>query len=185
MTLEQFDCEYSRQKPYYEYWFGEPVQKSMPTRLHSILHKILQRLLDDAGYIAGAEIKLKISEHFQPLPDVIGELPGEVELDYPTKPVELVIEILSPSDRLPRLLEKCEFYTDLGLQKIYVIDPQMRLIQQWISGRGLCPAQAIESLSLPAIWAAFDREVERARHAGLIDQQTVPAIPHARERASR
>src|SRR5438874_852435 len=109
MTVEQFDLQYGQRKPYFEYWFGQPVQKVTPTWVHSILQKILMRLLDDAGYESGAEVKLKISGNFQPLPDVCAVLPGEVELPYPTRPVEVVVEILSTDDQFSQMVTKCEF----------------------------------------------------------------------------
>jgi hypothetical protein len=48
MTLEQFELQYATRKPYFEYWFGAPVQKSMPTWIHGLPQKIIMRLLDDA-----------------------------------------------------------------------------------------------------------------------------------------
>jgi len=108
VTVENFDRQYGREKPYFEFWFGEPVQKKMPTWMHSLLQKIIMRLLDDAGYESGAEVKLKISAEFQPLPDVSAVLPGEVELPYPTRPVEVVVEILSPDDQFSQMLAKCQ-----------------------------------------------------------------------------
>jgi hypothetical protein len=56
MTVEQFERQYGHEKPYFEYWFGQPVQKAMPTWIHSMLQKIIMRLLDDAGYESGAEV---------------------------------------------------------------------------------------------------------------------------------
>lgn len=100
MTVEQFEKQYGQEKPYFEYWFGEPVQKSVPTWLHSLLQKTTMKLLDDAGYVSAAEVQLKISDEFQPLPEVTAVRPGEVELPYPTRPVEIVVEVLCPDDQL-------------------------------------------------------------------------------------
>ncbi len=30
LSLEEFRSRYRQQKPYFEYWFGEPIQKTMP-----------------------------------------------------------------------------------------------------------------------------------------------------------
>jgi len=54
MTVEQFERQYGHEKPYFEYWFGEPIQKAAPGWIHSMLQKIIMRLLDDAGYESGA-----------------------------------------------------------------------------------------------------------------------------------
>ncbi len=160
MTLEQFDCQYSWQKPYYEYWFGEPVQKAMPTWIHSVLQKIIIRLLDDAGLESGAEVKLKISQEFQPLPDIVAVKPGGIELPYPTHPVELVIEILSPDDPFSRVLSKCQFYSDLGIQNIYIVDPEPREVWRWIKDRPPAQVQSIMAVSVEAIWAELDRRLK-------------------------
>ncbi|HEY6990515.1 MAG TPA: Uma2 family endonuclease, partial [Bryobacteraceae bacterium] len=136
MTVEQFERQYGHEKPYFEFWFGQPVQKAMPTWIHSMLQKIIMRLLDDAGYESGAEVKLKISDDFQPLPDVSAVLPGQVELPYPTRPVELVVEILSPDDQFSQVLGKCQFYGNLGIKNIYVVDPDARQIWSWRHDQG-------------------------------------------------
>lgn len=107
MTVEQFDQQYGHQKPYFEYWFGEPVQKQMPTWILILLQKIIMRFLDEIGYESGAELKLKISPNFQPLPDVAAVLVGKVRLPYPTTPVAVVVEILSPDDKQTAILKKC------------------------------------------------------------------------------
>ena len=163
MTVESFDQQYGGQKPYFEYWFGEPIQKKMPTWLHSMLQKIIMRLLDDAGYESGAEVKLKISPDFQPLPDVSAVLPGNVELPYPTRPVEVVVEIMSPDDQFSQMLKKCEFYAELGIEHIYVVDPASRQVWCWRSHQPPVLAESLMSISVSSIWAELDRRLEQSK----------------------
>jgi hypothetical protein len=40
------------EKPCFEHWDGEAVQKTIPTQLHSLIQEILVRLLDGLGYDA-------------------------------------------------------------------------------------------------------------------------------------
>jgi Uma2 family endonuclease len=94
LTLEEFRCRYAEEKPYYEYWFGEAVQKSVPTWLHTLLARILADALDRAGYASGPELELRIDPNWQPKPDVAAAL--TVEIPYPTKPIDVVAEVLSP-----------------------------------------------------------------------------------------
>ncbi len=161
MTVEQFDQQYGREKPYFEYWFGQPVQKTASTWLHSMLQKIIMRLLDDAGYESGAEVKLKISADFQPLPDVAAVLPGQVELPYPTRPVEVVVEILSPDDQLSRVVTKCRFYGDLRIPHIYVVDPQTRQVSRWHRDEPLRAVESLTSIPVAAVWAKLDRRIKQ------------------------
>jgi Uma2 family endonuclease len=159
VTVEQFDRQYGQQKPYFEYWFGEPVQKAMPTWIHSLLQKIIMRLLDDAGYESGAEVKLKTSTEFQPLPDVSAVLPGHVELPYPIRPVEVVVEILSPDDQFAQILTKCRFYCELGISHIYVVDPDARQVWCWRHNQQLMLVESLISIPVSAIWSELDRRI--------------------------
>ncbi len=163
VTVENFDRQYGREKPYFEFWFGEPVQKKMPTWMHSLLQKIIMRLLDDAGYESGAEVKLKISAEFQPLPDVSAVLPGEVELPYPTRPVEVVVEILSPDDQFSQMLAKCQFYAELGIKHIYLIDPAARQVWCWRPNQSPLLAESLMSISVSAIWSELDRRINQTK----------------------
>src|SRR2546430_4302142 len=43
LSIEAFRDQYCGVKPYYEYWHGVPVQKSMPTWLHSLLQHLIDR----------------------------------------------------------------------------------------------------------------------------------------------
>src|SRR5947209_20322174 len=92
LTVEEFDRLYGDRKPYYEYWDCEAIQKPVPTILHSLLQAILIRLLYDAGFVSAAEVRLKLNQAKQPLPDVIAGT--RLQHPYPTKPFEVAIEIL-------------------------------------------------------------------------------------------
>jgi Uma2 family endonuclease len=71
LSLQDFHERYPGEKPYFEYWDGEAVQKSMPTRLHSLIQKILLQLLDAMGFDSGPEVTLKLDPACEPIPDVI------------------------------------------------------------------------------------------------------------------
>ncbi len=159
MTLQQFEIQYGHQKPYFEYWFGVPVQKAMPTWLHSLLQKIIIRLLDDAGYVSGGEVKLRISEDFQPLPDVTAVRPGQVELPYPTRPVEVVVEILSRDDEISQVVEKCRFYSGLSIPQIFVVDPETREAWSWDSDETLVSTDYLAGVPISAIWQELDQSI--------------------------
>ena len=129
LTLEEFRCRYAEEKPYYEYWFGEAVQKSVPTWLHALLVKILVNALDRAGYVSGPELELRIDPDWQPKADVAGSL--IIEQPYPTKPIDVVAEVLSPDDRMQRVIEKCRQYVRIGIPAIFVLDPELRYAWEW------------------------------------------------------
>src|SRR5580658_1663220 len=107
--------EYLRltQKPYCEYRDGVVSPKAMGTKFHSIIQRVLMVLLENQGAHAFPELTVRISTTKYLVPDVTvaDDFPGP----YPTEPVLLCCEILSPEDRLGALLEtsmlsKCEEY---------------------------------------------------------------------------
>ncbi len=134
LTVTEFEMQFGSEKPYYEFWHGEAIQKSMPTWIHGLLQRILMELLSQAGFKAASEVKLKIDPNFHPVPDVIATA-GKIEHPYPTKPVEIIIEILSDDDPMWRVLTKCRTYQTWGFQQIYVVDPIAHLVFRWSEHR--------------------------------------------------
>jgi Uma2 family endonuclease len=64
LSVEEFHARYDGEKPFFEYWDGEAVQKSMPTWLHGLIRKILLNSLDGLGYESGPEVKLKLDSAY-------------------------------------------------------------------------------------------------------------------------
>jgi Uma2 family endonuclease len=161
LTLAEFGTQYSDSKPNHEYWFGEAVPKAMPTWLHGLLQKIIMRLLDESGYLSASEVKLKISPDFEPVPDIIATT-GRIEVPYPTKPFDVVVEILSPDDAFQRVLRKCKLYSEWGISNIFVLDPDSREAWTWDSdAQALKPATVFllkngKSITLKRIFDELD-----------------------------
>jgi Uma2 family endonuclease len=132
LSLEDFHARYDGEKPYFEYWDGEAVRKSVPTRLHSLVQKILLILLDAMGFESGAEVTLKLNSAYEPIPDVIAA--DSIGDPYPTEAFEVAIEILSPKDPFSRVTEKCRLYNQWGIRQIVVIDPLTREIRRFDNG---------------------------------------------------
>ncbi len=130
LTVEEFEHRYANEKPYYEYWYGQAIQKSMPTFLHSALQVILGWLLKEVGILSVCELELRIVPDARPLPDVAG-FGKPVRGRYPTEPFEVAIEILSPADSMQHLMRKCRAYSEWGIQNVYVFDPEDRIAQKW------------------------------------------------------
>jgi Uma2 family endonuclease len=160
LTLEEFHSRYQQQKPYFEYWFGEPIQKTMPTWLHSVLQGIMRDALLRAGYKSGLEVELRIDPQWQPIPDVIGT--RKAIKDYPTEPVEIVVEILSPDDKMMYVLKKCHHYERIGIERIFVLDPVGRFAWQWNSGSLESVAQLLlpngAAIVLDEIWRELEEQ---------------------------
>jgi Uma2 family endonuclease len=160
LSLEEFRTRYRQQKPHFEYWFGEPIQKATPTWLHAVLQGIMREALRQAGYKSGSEVELRIDPQWEPVPDVIATLKSIQE--YPTEPVEIVVEILSPEDRLIHVIKKCHQYERIGTERIFVLDPADKFAWQWKSGSLEAITQMLlpngASLALDDIWRQLEEQ---------------------------
>ena len=136
--------EYLRltEKPYREYRDGDVSAKAMPTKLHSVVQYALLILLRNQGVQPWPELTVRISSTKYLVPDVVvaDDFPGP----YPTEPVRLCCEILSPEDRLGVTLSKCEEYHAWGVPYCWVIDPVKRTAWEYhLAGE---PVRVAESL---------------------------------------
>jgi Uma2 family endonuclease len=162
LSLEDFRARYSGEKPYFEYWDGEAVQKSMPTRLHSLIQMILVQMLEAMGYAAGQEITLRLDPAYEPIPDVIAE-EGRSRDPYPTEPFEVVIEILSPDDSFSRVLLKCRLYEKWGIRQVVVVDPQAGLVWSFKDGTPreteTIATRGERVITAQELWTEVDRQL--------------------------
>jgi Uma2 family endonuclease len=162
LSPEEFDSRFAGEKPYFEYWEGEAVQKAAPTRLHSLIQEILVRLLGALGYDAGQEITLKLDPAYEPIPDVIAA-EGGIGDPYPTEPFEVAIEILSPEDSFSRVLRKCRLYERWGIRQVLVVDPKARLIWSFENGSpretDIIAQRGERVISAQELWEEVDRRL--------------------------
>ncbi len=161
LTPSEFQLKYSHGDRSYEYWYGEAVPKAKPNWIHGLLQGILARLLNEAGYSAGAEVELRIDPDAHPKPDVIATS-REVEEPYPTKAVDIAVEILSKDDPRPYLLEKCQAYGRWGFEHIYVVNPESQRIFRW-TGCGLELTDSLVTIPAVRIWQELEKSLRRPR----------------------
>lgn len=111
---------------------------------------------------AGGEIDLKVDPRWQPRPDALGA--SAIDGRYPTKPVEVVIEILS-DDQFRYIHEKCLHYDRIGIPAIYVADPEQRHLWKWnpqehnLEMRGGIVLPNGANLEAGKIWTEFERRI--------------------------
>jgi len=158
LTLPEFEKRYGGEKPYYEFWRGEALQKAMPNWIHGLLQRILMDLLTRAGYKSAAEVQLKIDPDLQLIPDVIATR-DRIEESYPSRALEVVIEVLSDSDPMSKTLAKCRAYHRWGFAQIYVVDPDARTLFRWEANR-LMEVEAFAGMRSQEIWEMLDRQLE-------------------------
>jgi len=126
------DYLHRTEKPYCEYRDGVLHPKAMPTKLHALAQYMLVVLLRRPGVEALAEMHVRLSATKYLIPDVIAA--PVIQGPYPTEPVLLCIEILSPDDRVGAMLAKCEQYHAWGVPFCWVVDPEKQTAWQYHSG---------------------------------------------------
>jgi Uma2 family endonuclease len=126
--------EYLRysEKPNCEYRDGVVSPKPMPTTIHGLLEFMLVIMLRKLGLQAAPEVTVRVSPTRYLVPDVIAA--PVLQSPYPTEPVLLCCEILSPDDRLGTMLAKCEEYHAWGVPFCWVVDPGKRTAWEYHAG---------------------------------------------------
>jgi Uma2 family endonuclease len=119
------------EKPYCEYVDGVLYPKAMPTKIHALIQYLLQVFLRQQGVEALAEVHVRISPTKYLIPDVIAA--PTIQDPYPTDPVLLCVEILSPDDHIGAMLAKCEQYHAWGVPYCWIIDPEKQSAWQYHS----------------------------------------------------
>ena len=93
---------------------------------------------------ARAELRVKVSDSNYRVPDVLvldHSLPIEQVITH--SPIA-IFEILSPEDRVPRVMAKLADYAEMGVQSIFVIEPADD--QVWVYRNGRLSADLPETL---------------------------------------
>ena len=83
-----------------------------------------------------------------------------MEQPYPTKAVDVVVEILSPDDRMPYVLEKCQAYSEWGFEYIYVVNPESKQIFRW-TGSALELTDKLTTIPAERIWQELEKSLRR------------------------
>ena len=149
MTPEQF-LALPDEKPYLEYVDGVVVQKPMANLAHGRLTirlgVLLTAWIGDGSGVVGSEVRSRLGElpNFR-LPDLSYWAPGRIAEDdsLPT----LAVEVLSPSQTMGELREKCRFFRRNGVDVCWLIDPVTRAVEIFEGDRDAEPIPAEGVLS--------------------------------------
>ncbi len=120
------------EKPYCEYVDGVLQSKAMPTKLHALAQYMLLVLLRRQGVEALPELTVRINATRYLIPDVAAA--PTLQSPYPTEPVLLCAEVLSPEDRIGSMLAKYEVYHAWGVPFCWIVDPEKQTAWQYHSG---------------------------------------------------
>ncbi|MBM3792822.1 MAG: Uma2 family endonuclease [Acidobacteria bacterium] len=148
------------EKPNCEDRDGVLFPKFMPTFLHGLIMLRLIVLLAKQGLHTAPDVTLRLSPGRYLIPDVIGAL--KVEQPYPTEPVLLCCDVLSPDDRLGATFAKCDEYHEWGVPYCWVVDPVKRTAWEYhrATGEPVRVADALHAgeytVALPELFSAIE-----------------------------
>ena len=155
--------------PDVDYVDGELIERNMGEPEHSALQGIIYRLLYERGAKSGLhvylEVRVQVSATRFRVPDVAATK-EKAHRHALSAPPLLCVEILSPEDRVSRLESRIDDYLELGVQYIWLIDPEARRAWVYDSEHKREPVAILTagdmniSLSLEEIFHALDAEVE-------------------------
>ena len=113
-----------------DYVDGEVLERNVGDREHSYIQRrlivILDRLGSNLEISVWPEVRVQVSGKRFRVPDVcVYRGPGPLDPVF-RQPPFLCIEILSPEDRMSRMEDKLSDYFSLGVDLVWVIDPERR-----------------------------------------------------------
>jgi Uma2 family endonuclease len=111
-----------------EYLDGEIVERNVGEIPHSVvqgtIYRLLWQLRSRLGLLALTEIRVQISPTRYRVADIAVWRDDNIGTGIPTIAPFLVVEILSPEDRMVRMLPKIQDYLSIGVEWIWIVDPQ-------------------------------------------------------------
>ena len=111
-----------------EYLDGEVVERNMGELPHGDLQLtvayLLRQLRSTLGIRVVTEIRVQITPSRFRVADIAVWRDDNIGTGIPTVSPFLVVEILSPEDRMGRMLTKINEYLSIGVEYVWVIDPQ-------------------------------------------------------------
>ncbi|MGD1095197.1 MAG: Uma2 family endonuclease [Bryobacteraceae bacterium] len=128
-----------------EFRDGELIERSVPDYLHSRTQALLivffEALRRKLSLTACPELRLKLREGLYLIPDIA--------VFHPEPPLPLiVIEILSPDDRLAVVREKLEEYRAWGVKHVWLVDPHSRRMYSCEAGLTEVPSLTVPELEI-------------------------------------
>jgi Uma2 family endonuclease len=110
-----------------EYRDGGLVERSLPDYLHSrtqgLLIMLLGALRTMFPVFVCPELRVQVRQGLVRIPDVSVFYPNEPQESVPATPPFVVIEILSPDDRMADMRNKLAEYRAWGVMHVWLVDP--------------------------------------------------------------
>ena len=144
LTLEEF-LALPEQEPPLEYLDGEVTQKVSPQGKHGRLEFEFAAFIDSFGKPRKLAVVIpELRTTFgggSPVPDLAVYRWDRVPVDPDGKigdvfraPPDIAIEIVSPEQSVPKLVEKCRWFVDHGVPIALLVHPYREWVQRFVRG---------------------------------------------------
>ena len=151
-----------------EFVDGRIEERNVGEKEHSIIQRFLTILFGvkraEWGVEVFPELRTQIAARNFRVPDVLVVRAGESFERYLTRPPLIAFEILSSQDRLANMEQKSSQYHRFGIEHIWIVDPESRLVYRYTpaglervqSGELTVPGTSIR-VDLTEMFAELDR----------------------------
>lgn len=156
-TMYRPDCDYVD---------GEVIERNVGELSHSLVQGILVGIFRDLAKSqpirVAPELRNRVSATRYRVPDICVMLKSQKPEPVLNSPPFLCVEILSPEDRMTRVLERVKEYFAFGVAYVWVIDPETRTAYSYTAEEGhqvrdrLATANPELAISLPEVFAELD-----------------------------
>ncbi len=134
-SFPDLDCEYVD---------GEIVERSVPAFSHgdtqSSLVSFFRSLRRQFPLHATVETRVRVSASRVRIPDVSVYSPVKPSDSDLSSPPYIVIEVLSPDDRMLNVLQKLSDYQDMGIPHIWTVDPLSHRLYEYSGNLNQVPS---------------------------------------------
>jgi Uma2 family endonuclease len=156
-------------RPDCDYVDGRVEERNLGEFEHALLQTLLGQTFmnnrDAWDVLALTDVRVQVKATRFRVPDVTVLRSGTPRERILTHPPLLVIEILSPEDRLSRMTERTDDYLDLGIEHIWIVDPARRMVYRVTkAGYELTPSREITVPGTPirVVLSELFAELDRA-----------------------
>jgi Uma2 family endonuclease len=117
-------------RPDCDYVDGELQERNVGERPHSFVQQIISAIFYNNrrawGIVSAAELRVHVTRNRYRIPDICVMRRSDPADAIVQKAPLICIEVLSPEDRLNRVLERFADYTAMGVEHLWLIDPITR-----------------------------------------------------------
>ena len=150
---------------------GELKEKPMPTRLHGFVQAMIALWfglhMDEWEIAPETEVRTQVRSGNFRLPDVAVTPLDKIDSKTQNAPPIVVIEVLSDDDRYPELSQSARDFKVMGVQNVWLIDPERRVASVWNAEGAWEPVSQLWVLGTPIyldlgwLWAHVDKRAAR------------------------